>query len=70
MNKLKNLCNDICYTITASFFLSFIGSGILMGILDLFEIEKSYGDCYFVVLLSVFLMKIVHLCVDNSWLKE
>ena len=70
MNKLKNLCDDICYTITAGFFLSFIGSGILMGILDLFEIEKSYGDCYFVVLLSMFLMKIVHLCVDNSWLKE
>ena len=70
MNKLKNLCNSICYTITASFFLFFIGSGILMGILDLFEIEKSYGDCYFVVLLSVFLIKIVHLCVDNSWLKE
>ena len=47
MNKLKNLCDDICYTITAGFFLSFIGSGILMGILDLFEIEKSYGKCYF-----------------------
>lgn len=51
MNKLKNLCDDICYTITAGFFLSFIGSGILIGILDLFEIEKSfvehvsYEDC-------------------------